>query len=457
MLRHLCDMNFFQRFFSKKSTSSVSMSGTEKRSSWSGGWNVPFPFLSSPGNLPKGDEAALALPAAAAAIQLISRGIAMLDRKVFQRDASGLFETYDHPVSLLMSGRPHSHYTWFDFLQALLTNACFGSGYAVIHRDAVTTRPVRLELIPYSMCQPEFDQDGELWYRVSGDIAGRFWLRMIPHTDMIHIKGVTLNGVDGRPLTLTHRATFDTGLLAKQYTEGVFNNQARPSIAIRYQQSLTAPERETLESNIMNRHGGVQNAGRPLVLDDGMEVQYLQWSPTDLAIFDFSEMNTRDCCRIFQVPPDMMAVDSSGTYAATKQRSVDFLVHCLGPWREKIEEEFNTKLFYQSEVRRRRNHFRFDAGLYLEMDKKDEATVLTALVAGSIMTPNEARSRLGLNGAVGGDELLTNINNLPLKDVKEIALAKYLSSEGEKLRVEGEQGQNTPDGEQNQQQANGNG
>lgn len=428
---------------------------TEKRTYYP---NQPFPFLPvSPAGVAVTDESTLSLPPAFAAIRYISEGLAMLDRKVYKGNGS---LAPKHDLALFFNGKPHPYYTWFDFTAALITNACLGNGYARIYRDEFTMRPYALEHIPNTMCYPEYDYTGNLVYAINGYLNGRVICERVPYTDMIHIKGVTLNAMEGLQMTLVHRPTIGAGLASREYSEAIFGKRATPSIAVKYDQALDADDRKVLTDNIISEYGGAVNAGKPFILDDGMEIQYLQWTPNDVALIDFNDLTVRDCCRIFKVPADMMALDQKGTYGAKKSHSQDYLVHCLGPWREKVEEAFNSQLFYTSEFTSKSYYFGYDGSLYLEMDKETEAKVrkteaerLALMVASTLITPNEARKELGLAPVPDGDKLFGNINLLPLDQLVEVALAKYLSSEGEKARgnseanAQSQQQQNSSDNE----------
>lgn len=378
------------------------------------------------------NETTLSLPPAFRAISLIANGIAMLDRKVKKKKDKGVYPADEHPISILMAGRPHQLYTWFDLIAAWVVNGLLGNGYLRIHWDYEIMRPWAIEHIPSAMCWPEFDTYGNLWYRISGELNGRQVSDLVPSTDIMHLKGLTTNGINGKQIALVHQSTIGAGLASKQYSASVFGKSAHPSIALKYDQPLDANERRNAKTNFKAEHAGSDKAGEPIILDDGMSVQYLQWSPVDVALIDFSTLSAEDCCRIWGVPRDFMALDGTGTYGGKKQTSQDLLTHCYGPYIEKIQEEVNTKLFRKSE--QGKTYFEFDGSMYLAMDKETEAKTLERLVKSSLLTPNEGRARLGLNPLPGGDDLLGDINMLPLKNIYEVALAKYLSSEGEKAR-----------------------
>lgn len=407
--------------------------------------NQPFPFIPlSPTNIAVNRDSVLGLPPAFSAIRYISEGIAMLDRRVMKKNGE---VAENHDLTPFFNGKPHPHYTWFDFTAALIYNACIGNGYALISRDEATMRPVSLELIPPDRCRPMQADDGTVYYYID-DV-------LYPYTDVIHIKGMSVNGLQGKDITILHRSIFASAQAGNEYTENVFGNRATPSIAVKHSQALDADERKNLEDNIIARHGGTINAGRPFILDDGMEIQYLQWSPNDIALMDFKDLSVRDCCRIFKVPADMMALDDKGTYGATKVRSKDFLIHCLGPWIEKVQEEFNAKLFYEEEFFLEKYRFEYNTLMYLRLDDETEALVqktnierLAIAVRSTLMSPNEARKELKLPPMPDGDKLFGDINLLPLDQLVEVALAKYLSSEGEKGRNEQQQQQNSTDNEQ---------
>jgi len=409
---------------------------TEKRSYSLSDPNFWRYFNLGPTNLANADvnqHSALSVPPFFCAVLYISQGVAMLDRRVMRRKSDGVHEADAHDLWDFFTGpKPHPHYTWTDFLCALLTNACLGNGYARIHWDYETMRPLYLEHIPMMYVRPEYDQWGNLWYRVSGTLNGKSVSELIPHTDMIHIKGLSLDGVSGYDMTWLHQPTFATGIARQNYTTSVLGKSGFPSIAVKTDVSLDEKEVANIEENLMRRIGGASNAGRPLVLDSGQTVQYLQWSPLDVALEALSNLNVEDVSRITKVPLDFLGRENQGTYGAGVQRSKDFLLHCLSPWIEKIQEEFSCKLFHYSESRSRKYYFEFDSAMYVALDKEAESKMLADQVALTIRTPNEARKAIGLPPVEGGDELLVGVNLLPMSQAVKIAYAKYLSAEGEK-------------------------
>lgn len=377
----------------------------------------------------------LGVPPFFCAVRFITEGIAMLDRGVKSETPDGVVDAKDHPLHQFFNFRPHPNYSWFDLLCAWVTNACLGNGYIRMHMDYSTMRPMYYEHIPSIYCRPEYDYNGNLWYVVSGTLNGRTVIERLPPTEILHLKGLSLDGVLGMDMTQLHQATLATGIARQQYTESVLGKGARPSIAIKTDEDLDAEEVAAMEENVMNRIGGTENAGRPLILDSGQDVQYLQWSPLEAALDALARLNVEDVVRLTKVPRDFLGLETNGTLGAVVQRSQDMLTHCLGPWIEKIQEEISYKSFYYQEAYRRTAYFEFDTSMYLSLDPVAESQMLVAEVAGTVRTPNEVRAKKGLPPAPGGDELMVDINLLPISKAVEVALAKYLSSKGEQARA----------------------
>jgi len=364
------------------------------------------------------------------ACRYISEGVAMLDRGVKRRKQGRVMDADQHPVSEFLNDAPHPHYTWFDLICALLVNAVMGNGYARIWRDPMTMRPVYVEHLPQSAVSVDYDQWGNLHYRVSGTIGGKSVNYSLPPGDIIHIKNLSLDALTGITTTFLHADIHGTGIALNQYSAATLGNGAAPSLAISTDDELGWADLKQARDNFMSQYSGSANAGVPIFLGKGQAIEYLSLKPSEVGFDRFSDMNIADVARLTKVPLDLLMVDAGGTYGAGVQRSQDFLTHCLRPWIERLQEEFTAKLFYVNE--RGRYWMEFDLGMYLELDRAAEVESLTRMVAGTIMTPNEARLKLGLDPVDGGDELLTDINQVPLKNVLQVALAKYLSSEGEK-------------------------
>jgi len=360
-----------------------------------------------------------------AAIRYISEGIANLGRGIFRRDTDGdVFPDYNSPIAQLFNGRVHPHYTTFDFLQTLVTNACLGNGYARIYRDPGTFRPTMLEIIPQDLVSIVYGQDGQLFYWISGIIDDKSVNVVLPETEMIHIKGVTMTGAAGRRVSLVHRNNFAQDIAALQYSNKYFEQGATVGGVVTFPNPITKEQRIAAEAKLRDQHAGAANAGGVMILDAGAKYEAIQNNPKDAAVIDFRSLTTVTVSQIFKVPLHLLSDLTKSTFSNIEQQNQDFVVHCLEPWAGKIEEEFTSKLFTTSEVRTRRRFFAFDFTQYKMGDMQSQAAFFSSMVQNGIMSRNEVRAKFNMNRMEGGDDLTVQINLTPIDLLEKVMTQK---------------------------------
>lgn len=379
----------------------------------------------APGSAYVSTDTILGIPPAWSAIRYISEGIASLGRGVFVRQPDGdVFPDNNSAVSQLLNGRPHPHYTMFDFLQTLITNACLGNGYARIHFDQETFKPYALEIIPPEFVALVYAPSGQLFYHISGTFDNRAVNVYLPETEMIHIKGVTLNGLQGKRVSLIHQDTFNLGVNSAAYSSAYFEKGASVGGLITFPNVLTKEQRDVLKTKLTEQHLGGKNAGSIMVLDAGADFKPMQAGPENSKVIDFSNLSTVEVSQIFKVPLHLLSQLDRSTFSNMEQQNQDFVVHCLRPWAKKVEEEFNTKLFTTSEMRTRRRFYAFDLDAMMMGDMQAQAAFFSSAIQNGWMTPNEIRAKKNLNRIDGGDTLFIQQNMSPMDMLGEILKLK---------------------------------
>jgi HK97 family phage portal protein len=367
------------------------------------------------------DASVLQIPPAWSAIRYISEGIASLNRSVYLREPDGdVVPDHSSAVASLFDSRPHPHYTTFDFLQALVSNACLGNGYARIYRDPSTARPFALEIIPQEFVNIVYSPDGSLFYSVTGIIADKSVSYYLPETEMLHVKGLTFTGLLGKKTSIVHNGTFATSLGAQQYGNTWFSKGAAVGGLITFPNPLSKEQRELLRGKLEANHAGSRNAGSFMVLDAGADFKAMQAGPQDAAVIDFNNLTTVQVAQIFKMPLHLLSQLDRSTFSNMEQQNQDFVVHCLQPWSRKIEEEFSTKLFTTSEIRNRKRFFAFDLSPLQMGDMDSQAKFFASAIQNGWMTPNEVRAKKNLNRIEGGDQLFIQQNMAPMDRLNEI-------------------------------------
>lgn len=359
----------------------------------------------------------LSIPPAFAAIAYISKAVAAMPFSVYRKTDNGSKEADGHPVFSLFTGRPHPHYTRYTFFQSLVANALLGDGYARIHFDAMM-RPAYLELLPSGSVWAEYAPDGTLYYRVSGSLNGKQVSTVLADFEVLHIKGVSFNGINGLPVRLIHADTFGTATQSQRYSNNFFKNGAHVSGVVTTPGVLPAGGAERLRNEFFKSFGGVDKVASVPVLDGGMDFKKIGLNPQEAAVMDFRKLTAQDCSRIWQIPLHLLSELERSTFTNMEQQTADFVTHTVLPLVRQIEQELNSKLFTTSEIRRGAYFCRFNLNGLMRADSESRAKFYTAGIQNGWLTPNDVRLLENMNTVDGGDDLLIQLNMQKMKDMQ---------------------------------------
>ena len=112
----------------------------------------------------------------------------------------------------------------------------------------------------------------------------------------------------------------DVHTSASSWSKALLDNAARPSGAIIYkgadgQSQLTTDQYERLLGEMEAHHQGARNAGRPMLLEGGLDWKPMGFSPSDMEFQKTKEAAAREIAIAFGVPPMLMGIPGDATYA----------------------------------------------------------------------------------------------------------------------------------------------
>ncbi|WP_456388957.1 phage portal protein, partial [Profundibacter sp.] len=107
---------------------------------------------------------------------------------------------------------------------------------------------------------------------------------------------------------------------ASRWSKGLLDNAARPSGAIIYrgsdgQASLTPDQYDRLVDEMASQHQGAANAGRPMLLEGGLDWKPMGFSPSDMEFQKTKEAAAREIAIAFGVPPMLLGIPGDAAYA----------------------------------------------------------------------------------------------------------------------------------------------
>ncbi|MGL4312248.1 MAG: phage portal protein [Paracoccaceae bacterium] len=107
---------------------------------------------------------------------------------------------------------------------------------------------------------------------------------------------------------------------ASAWSKALLDNAARPSGAIVYkgadgQSQLSGEQYDRLVSEMESYHQGARNAGRPMLLEGGLDWKPMGFSPSDMEFQKTKESAAREIALAFGVPPMLLGIPGDATYA----------------------------------------------------------------------------------------------------------------------------------------------
>jgi HK97 family phage portal protein len=287
------------------------------------------------------EETAIKFSAVWSAVNLLSSSAAQLPYQVFKRIDNGKAIYKEHPSYQLIHEAPNEWMNSFSFKQILMIYALlWGNGYAKIQKDT-RERPISLIPIHSALVQPVLIE-GVLFYRINGT-------EMIPARDMIHLMGFSLDGITGKSPIEVARDTIGLGLAAQQFGSTFFKNGSNTEMGFQVPGNLDDEQYKRLQTVLMQRNSGGENAHKPLLLEGGMTLEKITIPPDQAQFIQTRNFQVNEIARIFNVPPHMIGDLERSTNNNIEQQSIEFVQYSLMPWVIRLEEEFTRKLIFESE------------------------------------------------------------------------------------------------------------
>ena len=107
---------------------------------------------------------------------------------------------------------------------------------------------------------------------------------------------------------------------ASRWSKALLDNAARPSGAIVYKSAdgngtLSTDQYERLVGEMEMHHQGARNAGRPMLLEGGLDWKPMGFSPSDMEFQQTKDSAAREIALAFGVPPMLLGIPGDATYA----------------------------------------------------------------------------------------------------------------------------------------------
>ncbi|MEM7722887.1 MAG: phage portal protein [Pseudomonadota bacterium] len=128
---------------------------------------------------------------------------------------------------------------------------------------------------------------------------------------------------------------------AARWAKSLLDNAARPSGAIVYRGvdgtgQMSQDQFDRLQSEMESHHQGARNAGRPMLLEGGLDWKPMGFSPSDMEFQKTKDAAARDIALAFGVPPMLLGIPGDATYANYAEANRAFYRLTVLPMAQKV-------------------------------------------------------------------------------------------------------------------------
>lgn len=260
-------------------------------------------------------------------------------------------------------------------------------------RELWALRPDRMKVVPGQLgpAQYIYEVNGQFKYFPIDPLTGA--------GPILHMK--LFNPLDdwyGQSPIEAAATSVDAFNLAGEWNQALLQNGCKPSGALVYKPGESSPpnlsekQREMLKEELNAASAGTRNAGRPLILEGGLEWQQMSLTPSEMDWINGKHVSAREIAMVLGVPPQILGIPGDNTYSNYQEARQALYQDTIIPLNDSLLDGLNAWLCPA---------FGEDVSIIQDTTQlpalADERTkTWTAVTASTWMTINEKRKATGL-------------------------------------------------------------
>lgn len=299
-----------------------------------------------------------------------------------------------HPLETLLA-RPNSREDGASLFEALYAHLLLsGNAYCQIlagaegPRELHALRPDRVSILAGADGWPEAYEyrQGKVVTLIPAELGGA--------TALLHIRlHDPLDDHYGFAPLAAAQVALEMHEAASRWNKALLDNSARPSGALVYAaaENLTDDQFDRLKSELESAFSGTTNAGRPVLLEGGLDWKPLSLSPKDMDFMEARAGAAREIALALGVPPLLLGLPGDSTYANYAEANRAFWRSTILPLARRMAGALAHAVqpYYDAEVR-----LTPDAD-QIEALAEERAALWARIGAADFLTEEEKRAALG--------------------------------------------------------------
>jgi HK97 family phage portal protein len=184
------------------------------------------------------------------------------------------------------------------------------------------------------------------------------------------------------------------------WNKALLDNAARPSGALVYtagEGALTGEQYERLKAELESGFQGAANAGRPLLLEGGLDWKAMSLTPKDMDFIEAKYVAAREIALALGVPPMLLGIPGDNTYSNYQEANRSFWRQTVLPLVSRTAKALSCWLGEGVELRPDPDR--------IEALSNEREALWERVRKADFLTLNEKRAAVGYGPVEGGDRL----------------------------------------------------
>jgi HK97 family phage portal protein len=372
-----------------------------------------------------------------ACVSVRAQAVASANYRVYKRLGSDNYEDLDDHNILLLLEKPNPLDTQYDLM---FKTVCYmdltGDAYWAIYRNG-SGKITELWLLPSEDTTIHPNTDGTI-NRYEVKPTGTQKAITFRPDEVIHFKHPNPNNpFYGASIVSAAAQAVDVNNYQHNYQRTFYRRAAIPPAVLETENKVNKDTIEVLRKQFESVYSGSENAGKTLILENGLKYKTLGINPKDLDYLATNRFTLQEICSIFRVPPSMLGIIEDVNRANAESQEYTFAKVAIEPLLTAIDQRITIDLLRQFNDSRML-FVKHDSTVPENEERNARASQLR--IQSGLTTINEERKLHGYDPIEYGDYNLVPVNYMPLDQMVE----REVTQEGKPIQENQETASDAP-------------
>ena len=327
-------------------------------------------------------------------VNIIAQSVSHVSWVVSIRGHKGIKRDDNHPIFRLLK-KPNPLKAGAEFFNDLIANKLlFGNAYILMvgnenaQKELYCLNPNSIEIV--------IEKNQLIGYQLQQAKPKFYPIEKISNQSRIlHLKNYNpTSDLHGLSCLESASAVIDLHNKATKWNHSLLKNGACPSgaLVVSGGNYLTQEQFARLKQELYDKYSGSSNAGKPLLLEGGLDWKEMSISPKDMDFIESKNSAAREIALAFGIPPQLLGINGDNTYSNMQEARLALWEETLIPLLDKLSDTLTNWFSYW-----------FNENIQVDFDR-DSISVLTdrrqklwkTLNEIQFMDINEKRAMVGL-------------------------------------------------------------